>query len=57
MPTLEEVKKELREAIEAAQNHATDADMANDCCPEWGDMLDRLCEIEGAFYSLCEATA
>jgi hypothetical protein len=57
MATLQEVLTEMREAIDAAHRHAAEADAANDCAAEWCEMIDHLCNIEGAFYSLNEQDA
>lgn len=56
MPTLQEVKKEFEAAIEAAYKLAEDSSL-DDNDPRFVEMLDRLNEIEGAYYSLCEVTA
>ena len=57
MPTLQDVLTEMRDAIEAAHQHAAAADEANDCDADWCEMIDLLCGIEGAFYSLNEQDA
>ena len=57
MPTLDEVMTNLREAIEAAQDHATINEGDSDHASEWCYMVDLLTNIEGEFTSLCEVTA
>lgn len=57
MPTLDEVMTNLREAIEAAQDHATTNEGNSDHDSEWCYMVDLLTNIEGEFSSLCEVTA
>ena len=56
LPKREEVKKEFEAAIEAAYALAEDSSL-DDNDPRFVEMLDRLNEIEGAYYSLCEVTA
>jgi hypothetical protein len=56
LPTVEEVKKEFEAAIEAAYALAEDSSL-DDNDPRFVEMLDRLNEISGAYYSLCEVTA
>ena len=55
--TLEEVLTNLREAIEAAQDHATINEGDSDHDSEWCYMVDPLTNVEGEFISLCEVTA